>query len=215
MGRLQVEWDVLGEISTNCYYLINTGSSEVILVDPADNAQVIKNYCISHNLSVTGILLTHGHFDHIMAADELRTIFEVKIYAGAAEKELLEDASKNLSAAWAVPYTLKADVYLSDNEVFELAGFSIKAIHTPGHTAGGMCYYIEDEKTLISGDTLFCESCGRTDFPTSSIRKLIDSICGKLFKLPEDVKVYPGHDMETTIGYEKINNPMARFLSNY
>ncbi len=214
MGRLQVEWDVLGELSTNCYYLINNESKEVIIVDPADSAQVIKNYCLSHNLKVAGILLTHGHFDHIMAADELRRSFGVRIYAGAAEKELLEDASKNLSAVWAVPYTLYADVFLNDNEVFELAGFSIKAMHTPGHTAGGMCYYIEAEKTLISGDTLFCGSYGRTDFPTSAIRSLIDSICGKLLKLPSDVMVYPGHDMETSIGYEKINNPMARFLQN-
>lgn len=215
MGRLQVEWMVLGEISTNCYYLINTESRETVIVDPAYDSPAIRNYCESNNLNVRGILLTHGHYDHIMAVDELRGLLNVKIYAGVYEKELLEDASKNLSAAWAVPYTLKADVFLSDSEVFELAGFSITAIHTPGHTAGGMCYYISDEKVLISGDTLFCESYGRTDFPTSSVRKLIDSICGKLFKLPEDVKVYPGHGMETAVGYEKINNPMARFLSNY
>lgn len=215
MGKLKLESDVLGAISTNCYYLINTENNDVIITDPADDAFTIKNYCMNNGLSVKGIILTHGHFDHIMAADELRKHFGVKIYAGEEEKKLLSDAELNLSAAWSSPYTLRADVLLKDGEMFGLAGFNIKAIHTPGHTAGGMCYYIEDEKTLLSGDTLFCESYGRTDFPTSSFRQLMDSICGRLFKLPEDVRVYPGHGEETTIGFEKENNPMADIIGKY
>ncbi|MBQ9885459.1 MAG: MBL fold metallo-hydrolase [Lachnospiraceae bacterium] len=215
MGKLRVESDVLGAISTNCYYLINTETKEVIIVDPADDAFTIKSYCLNNGLTVRGILLTHGHFDHILAADELRKYFDVKIYAGEHEKALLNDASKNLSAAWAFPYTLDADVYLGDGEHFELAGFNITAIHTPGHTKGGMCYYIRDEKALLSGDTLFCCSYGRTDFPTSSMRELIDSICTRLLVLPDDVKVYPGHDEQTDIGFEKLNNPMSAFLANY
>lgn len=215
MGKLKVENDVLGPISTNCYYLINTESNDVIIADPADDAFTIKNYCVNNGLNVTGIILTHGHFDHIMAAKELREIFNAKIYAGAEEDRLLKDADLNLSSSWSSPYTLKADVLLKDGEELGLAGFNIKAIHTPGHTSGGMCYYIEDEKVLLSGDTLFCESYGRTDFPTSSFRQLMDSIRGRLFKLPDDVKVYPGHGEETSIGFEKKNNPMLGFTSGY
>ena len=100
-----------------------------------------------------------------------------------------------------------ADVLHNDGDILELAGLKIKAIHTPGHTAGGTCYYIESDKTLMSGDTLFAGSVGRTDYPTASSAAMMESLHDKLCKLPDDTDVYPGHGEFTTIGYEKQNNP--------
>ncbi len=215
MGKLKIENSILGDIGTNCYYIINKETDRAVIVDPADDALTIKGYCDMHNLKPEAILLTHGHYDHILAADDIRKAYDIKIYAAAAEKPLLNDSMKNLSAAWSTPYTLDADIYINDGDVLKLAGFTIDVISTPGHTEGGVCYYIKDEKVLLSGDTLFEGSYGRTDFPTSSMKKLADSICGKLFKLPDDVMVFPGHGGETSIGYEKDNNPLAGFASNY
>ena len=104
-------------------------------------------------------------------------------------------------------YELEVDILLEDNEKVNLAGFDIEVIHTPGHTQGGVCYYIEDEGVLFSGDTLFADSIGRTDLPTGDIRALRNSIIKRLFVLPEEVEVYPGHGAKTTIGHEKAHNP--------
>ena len=100
-----------------------------------------------------------------------------------------------------------ADVYVKDDQILELAGFSIRVLYTPGHTGGGCCFYLEDQATLMSGDTLFCGSIGRTDFPGGSMRTLTEAIRTKLFVLPDETAVYPGHESRTTIGYEKKYNP--------
>ena len=105
--------------------------------------------------------------------------------------------------------SMKADVLFADGDVLELAGMKLKVISTPGHTIGSVCFYIEEEKMLISGDTLFEASVGRTDFPTGSSRQLIDSIKTRLFVLPEDVNVFPGHGEVTSIAYEKTHNPFV------
>ncbi len=209
--KLQIECAVLGMISTNCYFLINTETNETIIVDPADNASDIRNWCRNNGRKPAAILLTHGHFDHMLAADALRNEFSVRIYAAEAERELLSDPAANLSGQWSRPAVLKADEYLTDGQVLELAGFQIRAILTPGHTAGGMCYYLEEEGVLISGDTLFQGSYGRVDFPTSSMSEMGRSVRDKLLVLPEDTAVYPGHGESTTIGYEKAYNPLAQW----
>ena len=106
-------------------------------------------------------------------------------------------------------YTMQADKTVKEGDVLHLADFEIHVLATPGHTAGGVCYYIPAEKALFSGDTLFCESYGRYDFPTSSGRELIASVKRLLKELPGDVTVYPGHNDETTIEHEKRYNPLA------
>ncbi len=100
-----------------------------------------------------------------------------------------------------------ADVFVKDEEILELAGMELKVLHTPGHTAGGCCYYLEKEKALFSGDTLFCQSVGRTDFPGGSMSGIVRSIKDKLMVLPDEVKVYPGHMDRTSIGAERAHNP--------
>lgn len=201
----------LGEVSTNCYLIWKEGERECIIVDPADNPDRIWLKCSSLQVTPVAILLTHGHYDHILGADSLRRRFQIPIYVGEREEGLMADSQYNLSGLWAEPYTLKADRTVKDHEILELAGYSIEVLHTPGHTIGSCCYYIEAEHTLISGDTLFYRSVGRTDFPTSQTKALICSIKEKLFVLPDDTVVYPGHGEATTIGEEKKYNPVAPY----
>ncbi|MCI8505100.1 MAG: MBL fold metallo-hydrolase [Lachnospiraceae bacterium] len=209
MKRIELEGMVLGMLGTNCYFIVNTETEEIVIVDPADEADVIKNWCLNHQKKPVAILLTHGHYDHILAAEAVREAFSVKIYAAETEKELLENASYNLSAMWSRPVTLRADEFVKDGERLHLAGTEIEVIATPGHTAGGVCYYIKEAGTLLSGDTLFAGSYGRTDFPTSSMAALARSVRERLFRLPEETAVYPGHGESTSIGYEKRYNPLS------
>ena len=208
MKKLQLEMLVLGMAQTNCYLAMNRDTRELLIVDPAGEAVRIVRRIDEMEAVPAAILLTHGHFDHIGAVKELKERYHIPAYIHTADRELMQDEQLNGSLMLiGRGISASADRVLTDGEKVSLAGFDIQVIHTPGHTAGGACYYIEDEKTLFSGDTLFCCSVGRTDLPTGSMAKLRASIHEKLFVLPEDVKVYPGHDVTTSIGYEKRYNP--------
>ena len=209
MAEMKVQNLVLGMVATNCYFLLNTDTKELILVDPADESEAIEEKVRALEGMPVAILLTHGHFDHMLAADELRKKYQIPVYVHELDETVLEDASLNLSGLWSSSFTMKADKQLKDAEVFRLAGFEIQVLHTPGHTVGSACYYFPEQKVLMSGDTLFCQSYGRTDFPTSSTRDMRASIQRLLRELPEDTAVYPGHEMATTIAMEKRYNPLA------
>lgn len=202
IGRL-----TMGICQTNCYFLYEEGTDKVIFVDPADKGQQIYKKLKEAGFEVAAILLTHGHFDHIWGCNELREAAGVKVYAYEGEKTLCEDAVKNVSDYAGRPYTVTVDEYLKDGQSLTIEGMTFRVIATPGHTEGSCCYYFEEDKILVSGDTLFAESLGRTDLPTGSESTLIRSIKEKLAVLPPDVKVYPGHGMDTTIGYEMEYNP--------
>ncbi len=203
MKNALIEQMVLGSVSTNTWLLQNKETGELLIIDPADHPERIADKIRQMEGNPKGILLTHGHFDHMLAADRLREDYSIPVYVMTAEQELLESPEYNLSGYWAVPYKLTADEYLVDGSILELAGFHIQVLHTPGHTAGSCCYYLEDEELLFSGDTLFAGSMGRTDFPTSSGRQMAESLERLLTTLPENTRVCPGHNEETMIGYEK------------
>ncbi|WMC92173.1 MBL fold metallo-hydrolase [Kineothrix sp. MB12-C1] len=207
MAKLKIGRMVLGICQTNCYFLYREGSSDAIVIDPADSGDYIYETLNENGLVVKGILLTHGHFDHIWGSEDLRRLSGAKIYASKEEKVLCEDAENNVSRQAGRAYTVVPDVYLEDGEEVTIAGITCKLIATPGHTIGSCCFYIEEEGILISGDTLFQESVGRTDFPTGSMSALTRAIKEKLFVLPDGVKVYPGHGDATEIGWEKQHNP--------
>ncbi len=191
----------------NCYLAINDKTNESIIVDPGSSPVRIKAGVEKSGTTPVAIVLTHGHFDHAGAAEEIAKEYNIKIYAFEGEKETLENPSLNLSGDMLFqPTSYKADVYLKDGQEVDLAGLHFKCIATPGHTAGGCCYYFEEEGILFTGDTLFCCSVGRTDFPGGSTSQLIHSIEEKLMVLPEDTICYPGHESATTIGNERVNN---------
>ncbi len=221
MSDIKIGRMVLGVCQTNCYFVYRDEESasvkDAIVIDPPDQGEKIVAALERNGFKVKAVFLTHGHFDHIWGCEGLLAATNVseseagsvKIYACEAEKEVLNDARKNVSSGMHRPYTMDADVYVKDGEMLDVAGMTCKVIATPGHTAGGCCYYFEEAGLLVSGDTLFQESVGRTDFPTGSMGTLVRSIKEKLFVLPDDTKVYPGHGDTTTIGHEKKYNPFC------
>ena len=210
MGEIKIGRMVLGICHTNCYFLYREDSPNCIVVDPGDQGANIYHGLAQNGFCVAGIILTHGHFDHIWGVKDLVDLSGAKIYALDAERELLENSRKNVSLGVGRACTLEADVYVKDNEECTIADITFLVIATPGHTQGSCCYYFKEAGFLVSGDTLFEESVGRTDLPTGNMSTLIRSIKDKLFVLPDETKVYPGHGESTTIGHEKKYNPFCQ-----
>ena len=209
MNKIEIKTIVIGMVSTNCMLITNKATGETLIIDPGYEAERISKEITKLNIQPVAILLTHGHFDHVMAVDELRDEYNIPVYICKDEEELLGSSILNHSAKYGIAYQTKADELLNDNQRLCLAGINIEVIHTPGHTSGSCCYYLPDEALLISGDTLFYGTVGRTDFETSSGADMRLSIKRLLTTLPEDVQVLPGHGDSTTIGHEKRYNPFA------
>lgn len=207
MSEIKIGKITLGACATNTYFVYREGNDSIVVFDPADKGDYLFSKFSEKGFKVEAILLTHGHFDHIWGIEGIKNNVDVKVYASEDEANFLKDPSLNYSERCGRSCSIVPDVLLTDGEVVNLAGIDIKMIKTPGHTEGGCCYYIEEAEFLISGDTLFCESVGRTDFPTGSMSTLIRSIKEKLLPLPGETKVYPGHGEPTTIEYEKEYNP--------
>lgn len=205
---------VLGPIGTNVYIAWKEGAKTAVIVDPAGNADRIREKLSDLGLAPEAVLLTHGHFDHILAVPELMVTNVVPVFAMEAEKETLSDPDRNLTGSWSGrPLSLGADRWLSDGETVELpSGLSFTAMLTPGHTPGSGCFYFPEEKVLFAGDTLFEGSYGRTDLPGGSGGQMLRSLLRLLTELPEDTVVLPGHGEETSIGAERRQNPAAPYL---
>ena len=210
MEELKIKHMALGQMATNCYIIENGNQS--LIVDPGAESEKIIQYLNENHLNISAILLTHGHFDHIIGVPEVKRAFHIPVYASETEDAMLADTSINLSCHVPGKQTsFHADVLVHDGDELELLGYKWKVIATPGHTAGSVSYYIPEEEVLLSGDTLFYESYGRTDLATGSSSDIADSLLNKLFVLPEDTMVYPGHGDPTTIGYEKEHNPIPYY----
>lgn len=215
MQDIIVVTNQLGDFMTNCYTVYNSVTREAVIIDPASNARFLSNLLVNQQLNCVAILLTHGHIDHMGALPELLELVghKVPVYAAAEEQDVLNDPRKNLSAMFNEQVmTVKPDVLLEDGQVIELLGTTVTCMLVPGHTKGGMCYYLEENQMLFSGDTLFARNIGRSDFPTGDGIKLVKTIREKLMILPAATTVYPGHNERTTIGREKEMNP---FLADF
>ncbi len=202
---------IVGNIGTNCYLVSDDATGSCVIIDPGDNAGGIRKKIQDMNVVPVAILLTHGHFDHILAVPGLKEAYpDIPIYAYEAEKVLLSNARVNESSLFGRALTLDGVTYLEDGAELDLLGVKWKLISTPGHTIGSCCYYIEEAGVLFSGDTLFDGDCGRTDLETGDTKAIIHSIREVLMKLPDDTQVLPGHETFTTIGRERKYNIVMR-----
>ncbi|MCD2345315.1 MBL fold metallo-hydrolase [Clostridium guangxiense] len=190
----------VGSYMTNCYIVIDEITNESIIIDPGDDAERLLDEFNKTGSHLNFIILTHGHADHTAAVAEFRSKYAVDVYMSKKDSELIEKEEYMFGEK-----NENANKFIKDGDVLKFGSKNVKCIETPGHTPGGMCYLIEN--SLFSGDTLFNNSVGRTDFPGGDYAAIISSIKNKLMKLDDNIKVYPGHGSETTIGFERRSNP--------
>ena len=214
--KIEVEKLVLGAVSTNVYLVFYNGNC--LIVDPSDEAEKIISCIEERKAKPLAVLITHGHFDHIMAAPVLAKKYGIKIYAGEADRQLLEDSKLNLGQSFlGEDFTMEADEYLKNGDELEFEGFKLKVMYTPGHTVGSISFYSDDlegneafKKVIFSGDALFAGSIGRVDFPTgneAAMRRTLEEV---FKKMPLETVVFPGHGAATTIERELAHNPYLK-----
>ena len=199
-----------GPLGVNTYLVVDENTKEGFIVDPGGYNPKLTKKVSDEGIEIKYIVLTHGHADHISGVNEHLDDFpDAKVVVHTNEKPMLEDPRENQSLMFGSAQTVKGDIFVNDGDELEVGNLKLKFIFTPGHTPGGMCIYVESEDVLFSGDTLFRQSIGRTDFPGGSFRDLADAVHTKLFILPDQTVVLPGHMGQTSIGFEKENNPFV------
>lgn len=201
----------VGPLQVNCVLLASPDTKQAVVIDPGDDARRILKEINALGLTLTHILATHGHFDHIGAVYELRKETKAIFMIHGADHALVENAPHH-AASWGLPFGPAPDIdqELADQDVLEVAGLQLQVIHTPGHTQGGVCFRWNDDMAV--GDTLFAGSIGRTDLPGGNHNQLIHSIKSRLMPLPDGITCYPGHGPNTSIGRERKSNPFFSSL---
>ena len=207
---IKIKTIAVSDMDANCYIVTDIATGDTAVIDPGEfDARLDKVLSQIGFEHIKLILLTHGHFDHIVGTNEIvrKTGGLAKVAVSEREKSFLENSSLNLSMQfYGVPIdSIKADILFNDGEEIKLGESTIKVIATPGHTVGSVCFVCE--KNIFSGDTLFYGSYGRIDFPTGSMKDMIASL-QRLAELEGDYKVYPGHNTTTTLDFERKYNPI-------
>ena len=200
------------DMRQNVYLYFDETNGEGVLIDAGcsdADAKALASFIEENNIAVKAILLTHGHYDHIIGAFKAKHLTDADIYCHEAEKDALENAETNRSAIHGINIEVTPDKLLADGDKIKVGNAVLRVLHTPGHTPGCVCFYDEAHGNLFSGDTLFRETIGRTDFPSGSHEELIRHLKAKLLTLPDDTRVYPGHGGSTSIGHEKKFNPFV------
>lgn len=203
-----------GPIEANCYILADELTHNCVLIDPGEAAPVL-DLVKAKGYTLKSILLTHGHFDHCMGVADILQQQKCDVMIHGDDEELINGSSGYISA---MQYGLKpfaASRLLKDGDEIELDSIHLKVISTPGHTKGGVCYLDEKDKVIFTGDTLFCESIGRTDLHGGSMNALASSVLDTLFSLSEEYTAYPGHGQETSIAHEKKYNPLVVYAEYF
>ncbi len=202
---MKIEKIPLGPLGTNCYLVMK--GQEAMIIDPGGDADKLNAYLKEADLKPIAILLTHAHFDHIGAVEELRDMYQIPVYVHKAESDWLSNPNLNGSALFRMEpiSAAPADSFISSGEM-SVGSFVFNILETPGHSPGGVAFVFSEEKWVVSGDSLFQRGIGRTDLPGGDFEVLVETIKSKLFSLPDDYTVYPGHGSETSIGDEKLHN---------
>ncbi|MFB6365017.1 MBL fold metallo-hydrolase [Paenibacillus elgii] len=207
MKQIKIEAFPLGPLQTNAYLISLPEENRGFVIDPGMNPQPLLKRI--ENMEIEAVVLTHAHFDHIGGVDAVRRLKGCPVYLHDAEAEWLTNPKRNGSTMWpelgGAITTDPAEYALDDGQELKLLGLVFKVLHTPGHSPGSVSLFYGNQ--LFSGDVLFRLSVGRTDLPGCDQQELLDSIHDKLFKLPDETIVYPGHGSRTTIGYEREHNP--------
>jgi hydroxyacylglutathione hydrolase len=194
----------IGALAANCYIIADEDTKIAAVIDPGGDG--VAALCTHEGLQVKYIINTHGHADHIMGNAELKAITAAELLVHAADAEMVTSSTESLATFVGLHANLvPPDRMLADGEELSLGSLVLKIVHTPGHTPGGISIAVGG--CLFTGDTLFAESIGRTDFPGGSFNQLMQSVKAKLFMFPDETVVYPGHGPKTTIGWEKEHNP--------
>lgn len=195
---------VVGPIGTNCFILEDTEAKVCALVDPGDEPDRIRKLLEKDGMDLRYILLTHGHFDHIIGVNDLKDAWpEAEIVIGKKEEPMVNDLSLN-SGVGNYDVKIHPDRYVTEGELISFSGLELRVLETPGHTAGSICFYLKDADILFAGDTIFRNSYGRTDLPTGSQRELMISLHRLLTGLPGETTVLPGHGPATTVEHERM-----------
>ncbi|KYO63962.1 MBL fold metallo-hydrolase [Thermovenabulum gondwanense] len=199
----------VGPLLANCYIIGCEKTNKAVCIDPGGNPEKILNVIFDKGLDLTHIILTHGHCDHIEGSDYLRERTNALLFIHEKDKDMITNPEKNLSIFLGRGFGLKeADNFLRDGDNILIGEMRLEILHTPGHTPGSISVKIED--LLFTGDTLFAGSIGRTDFPGGSYSMLKKSILEKILPLGDEIKIFPGHGISSTIGEEKMTNPFLR-----
>lgn len=199
----------VGIYAANCYIVYSESTKDGIVVDPGGDVDVILNIIDENNLKIKYIVLTHGHADHIGGVIGLRNALKISVMIHECDGEILVDGNKNLSNIMAMgTIEINPDILIKGGEIIEFGDLKAEIIHTPGHTFGGISIKIED--SIITGDTLFSGSIGRTDLLGGDYNTIMDSIKNKIIVYPDETIVYPGHGPSSTIGKERALNPFLR-----
>ncbi len=203
---MEIETLEVSPFQVNCYLVWSKEDKIGVIIDPGDEDQLILERIEKNNFRPKAILLTHGHADHIAAVKPIKDKLNIPLYIGKGDEKMLESPSGNVSLMFGFQITCPpADHILKDSDVISFGSLKFSIFATPGHSPGGICYFIEN--SLFCGDTLFNGSIGRTDLPGGDYRQLIDSIDKNILSLPDEIICYPGHGPKTTVGNERKHNP--------
>lgn len=207
---IEIRKMTLGAVATNAYLIGDTETNEAILIDPVDDAELIKKTTDDAGWTIKLILATHAHFDHVLASKALKEMTGAPFWIHEKASPMLETLPMQgrLFGMGKFPSAAKPDRLLkTDPETIEIGAIKLESLYTPGHAEGHLSFYMREQKILFSGDTLFFRGIGRTDLPGGNLDRLLKSIHEQLFPLGDDVRVLPGHMQETTIGFEREHNP--------